>query len=751
MVNLLIVESPGKIKTLKKILGAGWEILPSVGHICQLAQDGPEKLGFDMTGSTITCRYVPNGSRGKRIITTLKAATQKAERIYLAPDPDREGEAIAWHLARELKLTPERALRVTYTQITDQAVRAALAHPRRIDQALVEAQRARQVLDRLVGWRTSPLAWRVGGKSAGRVQSAALHLVCQREQAIQVFVPQDYWSVWVDYGPPEQQFRAYYRGSVAGQEVEEEQTADDDAQESQKIPESTRVLSQAEADRLVTVAQAEAHRVLEVRRQTTRKSPPPPFTTSSLQQAASAQLRLNPERTMQIAQKLYEGVDVGDGPTGLITYMRTDSITLAPEFVAAARAYLTEHDPQNLPTQTTRHRSKEHSQEAHEAIRPTHIDLVPQAIRSSLDNEQYRLYDLIWRRALASQCAPARLDKTRILTQSGPVFWEARGMTVAFAGYTRYWPNLEEVLVLPGVQERQPLILERAGHDQKQTQPPPRYTEAKLVQTLERLGIGRPSTFAPTVATLKERGYVELTGKALTATPLGLQVDQVLEQTLPELIQADFTAAMETALDEIAAAQRSWEHWLIDWNQSYLVPALLKANRNPSLLVANRLPGKQKNLGHARERCPTCQQPLTKVPSKKVRKGYFLKCVHCPQVVLFWSDFKKVWQTPSTEQAAPATATPPKTQPPATRKATPAPPPPSPEQNVPVAGPHLSAHPCPVCKELKLEVYSYRKGGQLKSMLRCSDARARTREDHCGVAYFPSRGVWWSKEFGELV
>lgn len=757
MTNLLIVESPGKLKTLRKILGQGWDVQPSVGHITELAHDGDDSLGFDLGDQSITCRYIPRGDRGKDVIQKLRASAQRAQDVYLATDPDREGEAIAWHIAQQLKLTKPK--RVVYTQITEQAVRSALASPTVLDQHLVDAQRCRQCLDKLVGYRVSPLLWQsTGGKSAGRVQSATLHLVCQRERDIQAFVPQDYWSVWVDYQadapnaleapdtPEWISFRAFYKGkqadtsttpdgapestasAVEPDSASTEDGKNDDAKgdEAVKIPESTRVLSQEEADQLVALARQHEHRVIRAEGKLTTKSPPPPFITSSLQQSAGSQLGLNPEKTMAIAQSLYEGVELADGPKGLITYMRTDSVELSPEFIDQARSYLEQRDPKNLPTARTKHRSKDSAQAAHEAIRPTDVFLTPKSIQAYLTPEQYGVYAMIWRRAVASQSAPAKLMKTVILTQSGPVFWEARGMMVDFPGYTFYWNNLDKASHLPTVEKTQALTLQDAGHEPRQTQPPSRYTEPKLVQLMEKKGIGRPSTYASTLKTLKERVYIELKGKTIHPTALGMGTDDVLSDVLPDIVSSDFTAAMETSLDAIADGKQAWEPYLINWNQSYLQPELEKAHRAIREKFPNRLyrSNNDQNLAKSRTRCPQCNQMMSKVPSKKVSKGYFLKCTHdCPDLVLFWSERDKKWEPPRSKSPSNGTTGTSQSQP--------------------------TTIPCPVCKK-PLETYPYQKDGQEKLLLRCSDPKARMDKKHSDVVYFQSKGKWWSPKRGEL-
>ncbi|HEY9687768.1 MAG TPA: type I DNA topoisomerase [Coleofasciculaceae cyanobacterium] len=734
MAKLLIVESPGKLKTLRKILGAGWDVQPSVGHITELAHDGEDSLGFDLGETAITCRYIPRGDRGQEVIRKLRASAKNAQEIYLATDPDREGEAIAWHLAQQLKLSSPK--RVVYTQITEQAVKKALETPTVLNLDLINAQRCRQCLDKLVGYRVSPLLWNsTGGKSAGRVQSATLHLVCTREREIQAFTPQDYWSVFVEYegAEPEEKFKAFYKGqslpAKAGKQASDDDPNDDtphdDAKEETKAPESARVLSLEEADRLVQLAREHPHQVIRAEGKLTTKSPPPPFITSSLQQSAGSQLGLNPEKTMAIAQSLYEGVELADGPKGLITYMRTDSVELSPEFIEQARAYLEQKDPKNLPAQKTRHKTKESAQAAHEAIRPTDVFITPKSIQAYLTSEQYGVYAMIWRRAVASQSAPAKLMKTVIVTQSGPVFWEARGMMVEFPGYTFYWNNLDKSSQLPVLHQDQVVTLIQAGHEQKQTQPPSRYTEARLVQLMEKKGIGRPSTYASTIKTLKERAYLDLKGKVLHPTPLGLETDQVLADVLPDIIRSEFTAAMESTLDAIADGKQPWEEYLIGWNRTYLQPELQKAHQAIKQKFPNRLyrSNKDQNLEKSRTRCPQCNQMLSKVPLKKVSKGYFLKCTNeCPDLVMFWSEREKKWEVPQARSQS------------ADGKTTQA---------------QLTEIPCPVCKK-PMETYSYIKNGQEKLLLRCSDAQARTTKKHSDAVYFQSKGKWWSPKHGEI-
>ena len=717
--RLLVVESPGKVKKLSQILGADWIVRASCGHIRELSNEGDDSLGFTMEGNSVRCNYIPRDQRAKETIQQLKAAVRQVDEVVLATDPDREGETIAWHLKETLGLRDPK--RVVYTEITPSAVQNAIAHPRKLDTNLIGAGLCRDCLDKLVGYKGSPLVWALnnGAKSVGRVQSATLHLICQREREILAFVPQDYWSVWVDY---QEGFRAFYKGTVnsATETPEAEtETHDDAASNNPEKPESKRVLSEAEATRLVEEAKRHPHQVIHIEGKLVYRQPPPPFTTSTLQQAAGSKLKFSPDKTMQVAQKLYEA--------GLITYMRTDSVMLSPEFCASARQWLEQNDPENVPQQVAKQRSSKTAQEAHEAIRPTDIFRPSVQLRVELPEDEFNLYVMIWKRAIASQCRPAQLRKTLVITKSGNIFWQARGQVIEFYGYAKYWLNLSKDAVLPLLQQGQKLNLEKAGHDQKQTQPPPRYSEPKLVQLMERKGIGRPSTYAPTIATLKKRNYVDLKKDNLQPTVLGLEVDEFLQKALPDLLEAEFTAKMEDALDAISEGKNSWQHYLTSWNQNYFIPALSKAktvviNSTNTAKTNNFIERKYET---SKTRCPECQNFLAKIPSSKVKKKYFLKCVSsCENIVLFWSDFNKTWEAPKTKT--------------------------SPDENSPKPSAKITAYPCPVCKK-PLEEYSYIKDGQNKTMLRCSGQESWKDKKHKDVAYFHTAKGWWSPKFGNLV
>ena len=696
MTNLLLIESPGKLKKLSQILGSGWIVKASMGHVRELASDGEDSLGFDLAGDRVYCRYQPRGPRGKKTLAELRNALKTASQVYLGTDPDREGETIAWHLQQELRI--RNPLRVTYSEITQSAVRQAIARPRPLDANLIAAGRARACLDKLVGYKGSPLLWKLrnGAKSMGRVQSAALHLICLRETEIVTFVPQDYWSVWVEY---QEGFKAFYRKSLNPTSKQAAtQKEDDAAEKSKEKPESDRVSTQAEADRLVEIARSHPHSVVKIESKNTSRNPPPPFTTSTLQQAVGSRLKWGSDKTMKVAQTLYE--------KGHITYMRTDSIALSPEFCAAARRWLEVNDRENVPPTAKKYRSKSGAQEAHEAVRPTHVEKTPEQL-TQLGSDEGKLYHLIWNRAIASQCRPAQLQKTRVVTRSGEVFWEARGQVLMFAGYTRYWNNISSDTHLPTLLEGQFLTLKKADSEKKQTQPPPRYTEPKLVQLMERKGIGRPSTYAPTIKTLKERKYVQsIQGKKLQPTQLGLEVDQFLMQALPDLLQPEFTAKMESTLDAIAEGNEDWEGYLNTWYRNYFAPALIQATQKASTYQYQPLPDVQRAVENHRNdkessqklekladilgnnvcdrpqsqnyssaqklskkadkqtqiMCPKCGHWMSKIPSKskKLAADHFLKCERTKggcDAVMFWSDKRQEYELPYGDRAKNTTKT----------------------------------------------------------------------------------------------
>ncbi len=705
--KLLIVESPKKAKTIQKFLSKDWIVRASYGHIRQLAQDGEDKLGFDLKGDRVYCRYKPVSPRAAKNIKQLKQLAQSASLVVLATDQDREGEGISYHLKEALGL--RKFERITYNEVTEAAIKKAIASPRQLDENLVGAALARACLDKLVGYKVSPILWslNIGAKSTGRVQAPTLHIVCHRERQIQEFKPEPYWTVWVDY---QEGFRAYFNGTESNKVNEgsdSNERDDTEARDGQKV-ETCRVSTEARARELVNIARSQPHQVIKVETKLTYKKPPAPFTTSSLQQAAGARIKYSPEKTMQIAQHLFE--------SGLITYHRTDSTNLSEDFVKAARKYLQEKDPANLPSTAPKFRSKKNALQAHEAIRPTDLTKPSTVLKQELDQDNFALYELIWRRAMASQCNRAQIDKTRITSKSGDVFWLARGQVLKFAGYSRYWKDFGGDSELPKVKEGANLTLKQADSERKMTQPPPRYSEAKLVQVMERQGIGRPSTYSSTVKTLKERAYVKIVKGKLTATELGLEVDQFQKGAFPKLVESQFTAEMEKQLDAIAQGRQDWQKYLTGWNRDYFANAVNSAKSKAgveakSVQKPNYATGTREK---SRQKCPKCGFQMDKIPSKskKLSRPYFLKCSPC-DVVMFYNKEKKAWDKPSQKR----------------------------EQTIP----KITEYICPVCNSFLAEK-TYQKNGQTKKMLVCSTQQHKDKD----VVYFQSKEKWWSPVFGEL-
>jgi DNA topoisomerase-1 len=586
-VKLVIVESPAKAKTIQRYLGAGYRVRASLGHV----RDLPEKeLGVDVE-TTFRPRY-ETLDRKKSTLTELRKEAEGAEEVLLATDPDREGEIIAWHLEEALKKKTRRIARVTFQEITREAVRGALARPRAVDAKLVDAQQARRVMDRLVGYTVSPFLWRAAraggaeapaGLSAGRVQTAALRLVVEREKAIADFVPEDYFSLEATFETPEgERFRATLReafGKRVGSPGEK------------GVKQVLRTREEAEG--LVALARQAAYAVRSVETKTVTQKPPPPFTTSTLQQAASVQLRMSPEQAMRVAQQLYEGVEVEDGErAGLITYMRTDSTRLADEAVAALRDLIARDlGTEYLPPKPHTHGTKAHAQEAHEAIRPTHFERTPKALRKWLTPDQFALYRLIYYRTVASQMAAAVVDRTTVdvADAENRFVFRATGEVVRFRGFRQLYeePDVDEkkkpaedrpAQPLPrSLRPGLPLKLAELEAEAHQTKPPPRYTEASLVKALEQHGIGRPSTYSQTLATIQQRGYVELKARKLHATDLGIRVCDLLVAHFPSLFDLGFTAEMEAQLDRIAAGGLGYRDALSPFYHDRLLAAVRAA------------------------------------------------------------------------------------------------------------------------------------------------------------------------------
>lgn len=543
MSDLVIVESPAKAKTIQKYLGNGYEVIASMGHIRDLPKS---KLGVD-TENDFQPQYTD--MKGKEdVIKELKKRAKKCGKVYLATDPDREGEAISWHIAQLLKLDMNDDNRVAFNEITKTGVNNGMNNPHKIDIDLVNAQQARRILDRLVGYKLSPFLWKKvkRGLSAGRVQTVAVRLVVDRENEIRKFVPKEYWSIDAKFTAPSSSkvFDAALV-SVDGKKLE--------------IP------NQAEADGLLKRLEGAEYTVTSVKKRVTKKQPAPPFITSTMQQEASRKLGFTAKRTMKAAQELYEGVDVeGIGAVGLITYMRTDSLRISDEAKAAAKQYIeTVYGADYLPEKPRAFKTKSNAQDAHEAIRPSIPDLTPERVKSGLTTDQYKLYKLIWERFIASQMANALLDTVSADISANGCVFHATGYSVKFNGFTVLYEESTDgedsvKKMLPPLAVDDKVKLKLISGNQHFTQPPPRYTEASLIKALEENGIGRPSTYAPTITTITARQYVEHEGKQLKPTSLGEVITELMKEHFKEIVDAKFTADMESSLDEVENGSKDW-------------------------------------------------------------------------------------------------------------------------------------------------------------------------------------------------
>lgn len=540
---VLIVESPAKAKTIEKFLGRGYSVEASMGHVRDLPRS---QFGVDVEDN-FTPKYITIRGKGE-IIKRLREAVKKADKVYLAADPDREGEAIAWHLAYLLGLNPSSPCRVEFNEITKQAVRESLKHPRPIDQNRVDAQQARRVLDRLVGYNLSPLLWDKvkRGLSAGRVQSVAVKLICDRQREIDAFKPEEYWTITVHLAKEtKEEFPARLVGRGA---------------------DKLEIKDEASAQALVDELKKQEIIVLDVTRRERHKNPHPPFTTSTLQQEAARKLGFTVKKTMSLAQQLYEGLEVGkEGRVGLITYMRTDSTRISPVARQEALAYIERTYGPEYKGAGTFATARGKIQDAHEGIRPTQVNRLPRDVAPYLTRDQLRLYTLIWERFVASQMAPAVYDQVTVDIAAGELRLKATGSQIKFRGYTAVYEESRETedednkeVALPPLRPGEKLALVKTVPEQHFTQPPPAYTEASLVKTLEEKGIGRPSTYAPTVETIIKRGYVTREQKKLKPTELGYLVTDLLREYFPEIIDEKFTAEMEDKLDQIEEGKAEW-------------------------------------------------------------------------------------------------------------------------------------------------------------------------------------------------
>ena len=543
MSDLVILESPAKAKTVKKYLGKNYDVVASFGHIRDLPKS---KLGVDIENNFEP--HYENKRDKASLIKELKAQAAAADTVYLATDPDREGEAISWHLAHVLKLDEKKAVRVTFSEITKSGVKYGMEHPRTIDMDLVNAQQARRVLDRIVGYQLSPFLWKKvrRGLSAGRVQSVAVRLIVDREKEINAFESQEYWTIDAKLhgASSRKQFPAKLT-EVEGKKAE--------------------LKTKSEADVILKYLEGQDFIVSGIKKSVRKKQPAPPFTTSTMQQEASRKLSFNARRTMKAAQELYEGVEIeGQGAVGLITYMRTDSLRVSEEAQKAAADLIRErYGDEYVPAKPKVYKSRSNSQDAHEAIRPSMVSITPEQAKNSLTSDQYKLYKLIWERFMASQMENALLDAVAIDITAGNCLFKSTGFTVKFDGFTRLYEEStdnsdEEGGAIPKLTEKEKLSVVSVLGNQHFTQPPPRYTEASLIKALEENGIGRPSTFAPTITTILDRHYVEREQKSLKPTPLGNVITELLSEHFEKIVDTKFTAKMESDLDKVEEGKVEW-------------------------------------------------------------------------------------------------------------------------------------------------------------------------------------------------
>ena len=540
--NLIIVESPAKSKTIKKFLGKNYEVVASNGHVRDMPKS---QMGIDFDND-FEPKYITIRGKGE-LLAKLRKEVKKADHVYLATDPDREGEAISWHLCFALKLDPKKTSRITFNEITKNAVRQSLKQSRQIDMDLVDAQQARRVLDRMVGYSISPLLWDKvkRGLSAGRVQSVALRIIADREAEIDAFIPQEYWSlegIFQLEGSKKPLLAKYYGN-----------------------PEKADIRSKEEIDKIMAELKGARYKVSSIKKSERNKKPPLPFTTSTLQQEASKQLNFATRKTMQIAQQLYEGVQVkGHGTIGLITYLRTDSTRISEEADAACKTFITEnYGEENIIEKDVVPQNWKNAQDAHEAIRPTYVDLTPAQVKESLTRDQFRLYQLVWKRFVASRMHSAKYETTSVKIDGKGHRFTSSGSKLVFPGFMSVYQSAEDKeeanSVLAKVKEDSKLKMQELKEEQHFTQPPAHYTEASLVKALEELGIGRPSTYAPTISTLISRRYVAKEQKNLYLSELGDIVNQIMVKAFPSIVDVNFTATMEALLDSVAEGTIEWK------------------------------------------------------------------------------------------------------------------------------------------------------------------------------------------------
>jgi DNA topoisomerase-1 len=640
--KLVIVESPAKAKTIEKFLGRDYEVRASMGHIIDLPKKG---LGVN-TRKDFAPQYEVIEKKGK-LIDELKAASRRAEEVYLAPDPDREGEFIAWSLKETLGLKDPR--RAVFNEITKGAVQQAIRKPREINEDLFNAQQARRVLDRLVGYKISPLLWRriQSGTSAGRVQSVALRLICDREAEIQAFVSEEYWSIAALLSKQAQPERfeatlitrlkdiADFRSEEGVAEGEDQASNNDNSgdgahlngRNGAKREAGTRaekgrikISSKEEAEAILADLKGATYTVLKLEEKEQRRQPYLPYTTSTMQQDASVRLYFKPKKTMSLAQQLYEGIELGErGHQGLITYMRTDSTRISDEAQRSVKAYIAQEFGEPYVGMGRTGKAKATTQDAHEAIRPTDVTLTPQSVRSHLTPDQFKLYNLIWRRFVASFMTPAVFDTVRADIVAAQYVFRATGSHLKFQGFYAVWPHEEDERMLPALVVDEKLDLHELKPEQHFTQPPPRYTEASLIKELEEQGIGRPSTYVPIISTIQDRGYVDQEQRRFMPTWLGATVNEVMNKHFPNIVDVGFTAEMERKLDDVEEGRQSWTEFLRGFYGDF------KTTMEKAEAEMNRV---QKPVEELDELCPECGRSLV---IRTGRYGRFISCSGFPE------------------------------------------------------------------------------------------------------------------------
>lgn len=610
--KLVIVESPAKAKTIGKFLGTNYIVKASVGHVRDLPKS---KLGIDIDNN-FEPNYITIRGKGD-IIKELKKETKKAKEVYLATDPDREGEAISWHLSKLLNLDENSKNRIEFNEITKDAIKKAAKNPRKINTSLVDAQQARRVLDRLVGYNISPLLWRKieKGLSAGRVQSVALKLICDREKEINDFVSEEYWNLDIELIEKKKKFIAKYYGVL-------KENSSNSGESKYKIS-KVKLKNEEETNAVINSIDKNALSVYKVEKNRSLKKPSPPFTTSSLQQEANKKLNFSSKKTMMIAQQLYEGINIkGEGSVGLVTYIRTDSFRISNEAHENVKSYIVEKYGQDYYSHNEYNKkNKAEAQDAHEAIRPTSVDKSPEKIKDSLSSDQYKLYNLIWRRFVASQMADAQFDVTTIIFNSNNNIFKSSGSIMQFEGFKRiynYSDGSKDVL-LPVINEGDLIKINNILPEQLFTNPPARYTEATLIKMMEVLGIGRPSTYSPTIITITNREYVIKEKSYLVPTEIGLIVNELLVKYFDNIINDKFTAGLENKLDSVANGNVDWHKIINEFYNEFKVSLDIADKEIEKIELKDEV---------SDEKCENCGEFLV---VKKGRFGKFLACPNYPE------------------------------------------------------------------------------------------------------------------------